>query len=64
MQENKKKKTGTDILEMMVRAGLKPSSDVQREEEEERRIPIVSIHGEDVEWHELNAKRHKTDKAA
>ncbi len=63
MKENKKTKTGGDILEMMVRAGLKPSNDVQLQEQTERRVPIISIHGEDVEWHELDT-HEKKDQAA
>jgi hypothetical protein len=64
MKENRKTKTGGDILEIMVRAGLRPSSDLQREEKTERRVPIISIHGEDVEWHELETAGNKKDKAA
>jgi hypothetical protein len=64
--KNKKNITGGDILEMMVRAGLKPASALdKRQAEESRQIPIISINGEDVQWRELEfERRSKKDKAA
>lgn len=61
MQENKKKITSGDILEMMVRAGIAPEKDAY-EGRKETRNPIISINGKDVQWHELD--RGKKDKAA
>jgi hypothetical protein len=67
MKENKKNITSGDILEMMVRAGLKPASARQREREDddsadENRNPIISIHGKDVQWREL--EKPKRNRAA
>jgi len=63
MNENRKNITSGDILEMMVRAGLKPPAAAQREEPGERRIAIVSIDGKDVEWHELKSGFEKDEAA-
>jgi hypothetical protein len=66
MKENKKNITSGDILEMMVRAGLKPASALRKEREEnepgESRNPIISVNGKDVQWHEL--EKPKRDRAA
>ena len=66
MNENKKNITSGDILEMMVRAGLKPESALEKREiPSSRRNPIISINGEDVQWHELERDgRSKKDRAA
>jgi hypothetical protein len=66
MKENKKNITSGDILEMMVRAGLKPASALREErgddEARKSRNPIISVNGKDVQWHEL--EKRKRDRAA
>jgi hypothetical protein len=64
MKENKKNITSGDILEMMVRAGLKPESDLERATAGERGSPIISVNGKDVQWRELEKRGEKKDKAA
>ena len=66
MKENRKKITSGDILEMMVQAGLKPASalEKEREEESEPQNPIISIHGKDVQWRELERRKSKRDRVA
>ena len=61
MKENRKKITSGDILEMMVRAGLKPESEIEREEITPGN-PIISVNGKDVDWHELGSKRRHSKK--
>ena len=64
MKEHKKRISSGDILEMMVQAGLKPPSALERERTDSRN-PIISINGKDVQWHELDSERRaRKDKAA
>ena len=66
MKEHRKRITSGDILEMMVQAGLKPSSalEKEREQEQEARNPIISIHGKDVQWRELERRKKKRRRVA
>jgi hypothetical protein len=56
-----------DILEMMVAAQSHPvDEELEESPEAEKRgvlTPIISIHGEDVDWHELEFERKKKDAA-
>jgi hypothetical protein len=66
MKQHRKKITSGDILEMMVQAGLKPASALEKdhEEEPEPQNPIISISGKDVQWHEFERRSKKRDRAA
>lgn len=64
----KRKHTPGDILQMMVDTQLRAGNDELEEMEkpqEHKALPIISINGIDVSWHELEFEgRKKKDKAA
>lgn len=69
MGHKKTKKTLNpgDILEMIVEAQSRPADELDETAQAEEQgvlTPIISIHGKDVEWHELEFKPRKKDRAA
>jgi hypothetical protein len=67
MKRQRKNLSPGDILQMMVEAQSHPVDEepeqITAAEKHGVLTPIISIHGEDVDWHELDFDRKKKDAA-